>query len=80
MSLFFNTDDSVHIDRLNAEQMKKRGTFIDVKPISRGDDIQRNRTPIFINQGDTVSLSSLSNAFNQRRGTFQGSPNKKVNF
>jgi len=32
MSLFFNSDDGVHLDRLNAEQMGKRGIFINVRP------------------------------------------------
>ena len=32
MSLFFNTNDGVHLDRVNATQMAKRGIFVNVKP------------------------------------------------
>lgn len=32
MSLFFSNDDGLHIERINAEEMRKRGYFINVHP------------------------------------------------
>lgn len=32
MSLFWNSIDGVHLERVNAEQMAKRGIFVNVKP------------------------------------------------
>lgn len=32
MSLFFNNEDGVHLERMNAEQIGKRGVYLNVKP------------------------------------------------
>lgn len=32
MSLFFNNEDGAHLDRMNAEQIGKRGIYLNVKP------------------------------------------------
>lgn len=37
MSLFFSHDDGLHIERINAEEMRKRGYFINVVPMLRDD-------------------------------------------
>jgi hypothetical protein len=60
MSLFFNTDDGVHIERLNAEQKKKRGIFINVQPIAKDDNgkIQsQHQTPSFIHLRNNLNIS-----------------------
>lgn len=38
MSLFFNTDDGVHLERVNATQMAKRGIFVNVKSANKNRD------------------------------------------
>lgn len=40
MSLIFSTDDGVHIERTNAEQMGRRGIFINgaMLPMARDDN------------------------------------------
>lgn len=47
MSLFFSTNIGVHSDRLNAEQMKERGIFLNVAPSVMGKKSE-HQTPSFI--------------------------------
>lgn len=78
MSLFFNTDDGVHIERLNAEQMRKRGIFINVRAMDRDDNgkIQsEHQTPSFIHLQNNLNISPDE----QRREAFtKTSPKKEV--
>lgn len=60
MSLFLNT--GVHVDQLNAEQMRKRGIFINVAPSMRDDNgrtkIQsEHQTPTFVRHRNNLNIS-----------------------
>lgn len=76
MSLFFNTDDGVHIERLNAEQMRKRGIFINVRPMVGDDNVKiqsEHQTPSFIHLRNNLNISPDE----QRREAFTKTPSKK---
>jgi hypothetical protein len=60
MSLFFNTDDGVHLERVNATQMAKRGTFVNVKPANDhrdGGEIDYLEPPSFFQLENNLSIS-----------------------
>lgn len=76
MSLFFSQDDGVQIARLNAEQMGRRGIFINVRPTERYDNgkIQsEHQTPSFIHLRNNLNISPGE----QRREAFTKAPSKK---
>jgi hypothetical protein len=76
MSLFFNTDDGVHIERLNAEQSRKRGIFINVQPSvdDNGKKHSEHQTPSFIHLRNNLNISPGE----RRREAFTKTPLKKV--
>ncbi|CAO1403783.1 unnamed protein product [Diamesa tonsa] len=45
MSLFFNNEDGAHLDRMNAEQIGKRGLYLNVKPAPQ--NIYTNTPPTY---------------------------------
>lgn len=48
MSLFFNNEDGAHLDRMNAEQIGKRGIYLNVKPAPQ--NIYTNSPPTYQQQ------------------------------
>lgn len=71
MSLFFSTDDGVHIERLNAEEMRRRGIFINVAPMARmgndnGETQSEHQTASFIRLRNNLNISPTE----QRREAF----------
>lgn len=76
MSLFFNTNDGVHIEQLNAEQSRKRGIFINVRPnVDDNGKIQsEHQTPSFIHLRNNLNISPGE----RRREAFAKTPLKKV--
>jgi hypothetical protein len=76
MSLYFNTDDRVHIERVNAERSERRGIFINVQP-SVDDNAKKHsehQTPSFIHLRNNLNISPGE----RRREAFTKSPLKKV--
>lgn len=76
MSLFFNTNDGVHIERLNAEHSRRRGIFINVQPsVDDNTKIQsEHQTPSFIHLKNNLNISPGE----RRREAFTKTPLKKV--
>lgn len=76
MSLFFKNDDGVHIERVNAEQSRKRGIFINVRPsVDDNGKIQSgHQTPSFIHLRNNLNISPGE----RRREAFTKTPLKKV--
>lgn len=75
MSLFLNSDDRVHIERVNAEQMRKRGTFINVAPTALDDNggkQSEHQTASFIRLGNNLNISPGE----QRRAPFTKTSSK----
>lgn len=76
MSLFLNSDDRVHIERVNAEQMRKRGTFINVAPTALDDnggiEQSEHQTASFIRLGNNLNISPGE----QRRAPFTKTSSK----
>lgn len=78
MSLFFNIDDGMHIDRLNAEQMRKRGAFVHVKPFEARDDYGRKQSE---NQAASIVYPRNNLSFSGaelKRESFMRTPPRKV--
>lgn len=76
MSLFFKNNDGVHIERFNAEQSRKRGIFINVRPSvdDNGKIESEHQTPSFIHLRNNLNISPGE----QRREAFTKTPLKKV--
>lgn len=77
MSLFFKNDDGVHIERVNAEQSRKRGIFINVRPnVDDNGKVQseHHQTPSFIHLRNNLNISPGE----RRREAFTKTPLKKV--
>jgi hypothetical protein len=78
MSLYFNTDDGMHIERVNAEQSRKREIFINVRP--NMDDNRKvqleheHQTPSFIHLRNNLNISPGE----RRREAFTKTSSKKV--
>lgn len=61
MSFLFNSNDGVHIERLNAEQMRRRGLFINVAPTVKDESGEKtqsqHQTPSFISLRNNLNIS-----------------------
>jgi hypothetical protein len=58
MSFLPGSNDGVHIERLNAEQMRRRGFFINVTPAVRDEKTQsQHQTPSFISLRNNLNIS-----------------------
>jgi hypothetical protein len=58
MSFLPGSVDGVHIERLNAEQMRRRGFFINVAPAVRDEKTQsEHQTPSFISLRNNLNIS-----------------------
>ena len=73
MSLFFNTDDGVHLERVNATQMAKRGIFVNVKPANNVDDDLENQHKCFFDSESNLEFSPF-----RKRDGFTKASVKKV--
>lgn len=73
MSLFFNTDDGVHLERVNATQMAKRGIFVNVKPANNVDDDFGSRRSSFLYSENNLEFSPF-----RKRDGFTKASVKKV--
>ncbi|KAL7037952.1 hypothetical protein ACKWTF_009410 [Chironomus riparius] len=76
MSLFFNTDDGVHLERVNATQMAKRGIFVNVKPANDVDDDFGSRRSSFFHTENNLEFSP----FRKRDGFTKTSVKKDIIF
>ena len=73
MSLFFNTDDGVHLERVNATQMAKRGIFVNVKPANDVNDDFGSRLSSFFHSENNLEFSPF-----RKRDGFTKTSVKKV--
>lgn len=84
MSLFWNANDGVHLERVNAEQMAKRGIFVNVK--AANDNRNRGefgyQTPTAFDGGffHLENENNLNSSPTRKRDAFTKAPFKKVNF
>lgn len=82
MSLFWNSIDGVHLERVNAEQMAKRGIFVNVKPVNdnrNGGELGYNQAlggSGFFHLENENNLNSSSPT--RKRDAFTKTPIKKV--
>lgn len=82
MSLFWNANDGVHLERVNAEQMAKRGIFVNVEPANDN----RNRgefgyqAPRAFDGGffHLENENNLNSSPTRKRDAFTKAPIKKV--
>lgn len=87
MSLFWNSIDGVHLERVNAEQMAKRGIFVNVKPANDnrnggGEFGYQARSAIGGGDGGGFfhleNENNLNSSPNRKRDAFTKTPIKKV--
>lgn len=83
MSLFWNSIDGVHLERVNAEQMAKRGIFVNVKPANdnRNGGEFGYQAPLTSLGGGFFHLeneNNLNSSPTRKRDAFTKTPIKKV--
>jgi hypothetical protein len=88
MSLFWNSIDGVHLERVNAEQMAKRGIFVNVKPANDnrngGEFGYQARAALSVGGGGDGGFfhleneNNLNSSPNRKRDAFTKTPIKKV--
>lgn len=79
MSLFWNSIDGVHLERVNAEQMAKRGIFVNVKPAN--DNRNEGELGYQVPMGGFFHLeneNNLNSSPTRKRDAFTKTPIKKV--
>ncbi|KAG5679676.1 hypothetical protein PVAND_009230 [Polypedilum vanderplanki] len=80
MSLFFNTDDGLHLERVNATQMAKRGIFVNVKSANDDHRVEGGidflePPPSFYEMENNLSISPM-----RRRDAFTKTIKKDIIF
>lgn len=84
MSLFWNSIDGVHLERVNAEQMAKRGIFVNVKPVNdnrNGGELGYTQAPTALGGSSFFHLeneNNLNSSPTRKRDAFIKTPIKKV--
>lgn len=79
MSLFWNANDGVHLERVNAEQMVKRGIFVNVE--AANDNRNRGEFGYQAFDGGFFHLeneNNLNSSPTRKRDAFTKAPIKKV--
>jgi hypothetical protein len=88
MSLFWNSIDGVHLERVNAEQMAKRGIFVNVKPENdnhNGGEFGYQAAAAVLSASGSdggffhlENENNLNSSPNRKRDAFTKTPIKKV--
>lgn len=81
MSLFWNSNDGVALERVNVEQMAKRGIFVNVKPSNDNGGEFGYQAPTTTFDGGFFHLeneNNLNSSPTKKRDAFTKAPIKKV--
>ena len=79
MSFFWDANDGVHLERVNAEQMSKRGIFVNVKPVNDNHEGEfEYRKSLDGSFFHLENGNNLNSSPARRRDAFTKSPIRKV--